>query len=48
VDKAASFLITFEKELTELVSQEKSLQENFEVLCDKIGIAVHPCLQNMP
>ena len=38
------WLNNFQNELKALVSQEASLEENYQVLCEKIGCDVHPCL----
>lgn len=44
LEKVEAFLSTFSNELKALISAEKSLEENYELLSEKMGINAHPSL----
>ena len=39
-----TFITTFTNELKALIIPEKSLEENYQILCEKSGYTVHPSL----
>jgi hypothetical protein len=48
IDKIDAFLAAFANELKALVLPERSLEENYEVLCEKMGLNAHPSLARRP
>jgi hypothetical protein len=44
LDKIDAFLNTFANELKAFLPPDRSLEDNYELLCEKIGINVHPSL----
>lgn len=47
-DKVDAFIVNFTNELKALISLEKSIEENYEILAEKIGVNVHPSLAKKP